>query len=330
MYDSLAQVMMLVAVAILSVRSRKWVSALVWSGCIKCDNSDKPMSTVSSTDFQVWKSLANPEIVDVDVELGIMRGKRSAREAALRSSVTAAAEEEIAEENEVVKPNPFRKAVAAAIPLASNPPREVKVEKPEPEEESNASSAPPSPRGDVNSEGDTERREKQGFLIELASLQKRGVLLTRNFTMADSLMDIQFEFDRQTSNLSTLNTVSFMRDSLKLAITGIELANNRLGPILAIDGWAESVTTDMSRYDHALERLYKRYWRKTSMSPVVELAFLILGSAMTYHFKTKFFGPQNVRPPAPMPPSRPPARAPTPVRSSKPKRPTLRPPVFVT
>ena len=42
-------------------------------------------------------------------------------------------------------------------------------------------------------------------------------------------------------------------------------------------------------------------WRKSQMSPVMELAWLLVGSMVAWHFKSKFFGPPaaSVTPPAP-------------------------------
>ena len=91
--------------------------------------------------------------------------------------------------------------------------------------------------------------------------------------------------------MTTRHTVAFMRDMMRIVINGIEIGNSRFGPFLSIDGWAESVTQDMTKYEHPLERIYKRYWRKTQMSPVMELAWLLVGSMVAWHFKSKFFGP---------------------------------------
>lgn len=222
--------------------------------------------------------------------------------------------------------------------------------------------APPRPRAPPASEAraatsaesssDPEqiRLEKQGYLIELQGLERRGVALSRSFSMRDSVAELEFELQKQQSCLSTANAVSFMRDSLKMAFNGVEIANNRLGPFLSIDGWADSITADMKRFDNALERLYKRYWRKSQMSPLMELAWIIVGSLVAHHFKQKFFGPvrsvfpvsTTTAPPAAAaaPPAarRPPpaARATFPDRLSAASarerptsRPTLRPPLSV-
>jgi hypothetical protein len=161
------------------------------------------------------------------------------------------------------------------------------------------------------------RIEKQGYLIELQGLERKGIVLSRQFSMNDSIAELEFEVQKQQSTLSTANAVSFMRDSLRMAFSGIEIANNRLGPFLSIDGWATTMTSDMKRFDNALERLYKRYWRKQQMSPIMELAWIILGSLVAHHFKSKFFGPTRPRGEEP---SRPPAAPPAATRAP----PTLR------
>ena len=162
------------------------------------------------------------------------------------------------------------------------------------EEEPAAAAAPTPPRRapTIASGGDAEgtRLEKQGVLLELHALQAKGVRLTREFTMEDSLNELEFELQKQTSMLNTISAVQNMKDVLRLGLNGLELANSKLGPFICMEGWAESLTADMKRFDAPLEKLYKRYWRKASMSPLMELAMIILGSLAMHHFKTKIFG----------------------------------------
>lgn len=192
---------------------------------------------------------------------------------------------------------------------------------------------------------EAERLEKQGYLIELQALQAKGVKLSRDFSMKDSLTELEFEVQKQNSVLSAAAAVSNMKDMMRLAFNGAEMANARFGPFLCIDGWADSLTSDMKRFDSALEKLYKRYWRKQSMSPIMELGMIILGSLAMHHFKTKLFGPmrqtsrpaQAPQPPpevaaAPQPPrlrrGTPPQAPSGSFRDARP-RPTLRPPMSV-
>lgn len=138
--------------------------------------------------------------------------------------------------------------------------------------------------GDENS--DEVRREKQGYLLELQRLltRNKNLRLSRTFTMADPLSDIRFEFETQTSNLEQSSYVSFMADATKIVFSLLETLNNKLGPLLPIKGWAQKTTEDMTRFERCLEKIYKRYFRRRSMSPILEFLWLILGSLGMYAF----------------------------------------------
>lgn len=133
--------------------------------------------------------------------------------------------------------------------------------------------------------------EKQSVLLELERLEKHhGVTLTKRYTMQDNLADMQFEIRRHLSNADEANMVKFMSDGMKLMCTGVELANSRFGPFLELDGWASSVTGDMTRYNNAFSKLYRKYWRRSTMSPEMELAFALIGSVAMHHFQRKAQG----------------------------------------
>lgn len=140
-------------------------------------------------------------------------------------------------------------------------------------------------------DGQSKRLEKQGYIIELSNMRQKGMSLSREFTMSDSIAELEFEIQKQQNNATTRQHVIFMRDMLKIGINGLEIANTRFGPFLSIDGWAESVTQDMNKYEPPLEKLYRRYFRRSQMSPVMELAWILIGSMAAFHFKNKFFQP---------------------------------------
>lgn len=130
--------------------------------------------------------------------------------------------------------------------------------------------------------------EKQSVLLELERLENHnGVRLTKRYTLDDNLADMQFEIRRHLSNIDEANMVKFMGDGLKLMCNGAEMANSRLGPFLELDGWAGSVTRDMGRYDSAFSKLYRKYWKRSSISPEMELAFALIGSMAMHHFQSK-------------------------------------------
>jgi len=175
------------------------------------------------------------------------------------------------------------------------------------EESEDGSDSEASTRGAAGSGSSAqERLEKQGYLIELANLRQKGIELSRRFSMRDSIAEMQFEVEKQTGNQTTRSHVNFMKDSLRFILNGIEMGNAQFGPFLSIDGWAETATRDMNKYDHALERIYKRYWRKNEMSPIMELGWMLISSLVVFHLQNKFFGaksPGAMSSPKPAPPT---------------------------
>ena len=280
-------------------------------------------STVSTTDVDVFKRLANQALVDVSFESKTRRATDDIRQALnraasqkstshscplteavqsetcapavsteLEESAAAAgratsclkeAENAAAEEEKTIKAarretlflpsQTSANAIAKQRALPGSPSsqsartdqREYAQDNPRDDEASEKSAPterankfPPFPTANSDEE---DRLEKQAFLIELARLKQKGAQLSREFSIQDSVAELEFEVEKQNSIMTTHHTVGFMRDTLRIIINGLEIGNNRFGPFLSIDGWAESVSNDMSQYERALERIYKRYWR---------------------------------------------------------------------
>ena len=111
---------------------------------------------------------------------------------------------------------------------------------------------------------------------------------TKEYTLNDNLTDMQFEMRRHILHIDEMNSINFMKDAMRLALTGIELTNNRVGPFLDLDGWSATVSGDINKYDNAFAKLYRKYWkRKTSTSPELEIALGLIGSMGMYHFRKK-------------------------------------------
>lgn len=307
---------------------------------------------VSNTDLTLFRTLANAEIVDVDV--ASVPTRLPVKPASRRASVgRAKAGGELSSDIappaiEPPRPPSEKKAAASSQKQQRASPvddREAAKTATEPERRDSAASHKRK-RATSNTsrrdQSDDESLQKQGVLIELQQLENRGAKLSRAFTMRDSLAEMEFELSRQNSAISASKAVAFMREALQLGISAIEIGNTKLGPFLSIDGWANSVCQDMRVYDHSLERIYKRYFRKQQLSPVMELGMLLVGSMITWHFKSQFLG-QTPAAPQSMPkrPTCTTARAPPfrdgtqqtaerrSPRSSSTGRPTMRPPTMM-
>lgn len=132
------------------------------------------------------------------------------------------------------------------------------------------------------------RREKQEVLFQL--LKRFGSSSKGQWNMRLPLWELQYELKRQTDFVDEIQQLEFMKELLKLILVGVEVLNKKFGPYLELDGWAAYVTRDMSRFDRCLSALYLKYFRKAKMSPIMELCWLIVGSAAMWHIQIRFLG----------------------------------------
>ena len=129
--------------------------------------------------------------------------------------------------------------------------------------------------------------EKHGVLLELQRLRQGGATLTREWTMADALEEMQMEVRKLSSNIDEMQMVNMMRDMMRLGFTGIEFFNARIG-LLQLDGWSEAMVSEMHKYDPALRKLYQKWWRRSSTSPEMEILIGIGTSLVMHHAQNKF------------------------------------------
>ena len=126
--------------------------------------------------------------------------------------------------------------------------------------------------------------EKRGILCELDKLKLQGVMLTRQYTMQDSLDEMQYELDTHTKNIEMIGWVNQIKSMMGLSFYGLEVGNNMTGRWMKIDGWAQQMNSTLSQFDNALEKIYKRYLRRADKNPFMEILQIILMSLAACHF----------------------------------------------
>ena len=122
--------------------------------------------------------------------------------------------------------------------------------------------------------------EKEAVLQDIlqAAQQNSSIKLTRKWDVnLHTLDELQFEFDRIQSELDAVQMVEMGKAGIKFGIGGLEAFLKRTG-FSSVDGWHSESCKDMSKYNRPLMRIYKRYYRKTSMSPLMELGYLMFGT----------------------------------------------------
>ena len=145
--------------------------------------------------------------------------------------------------------------------------------------------------------------EKEGILQDLLGFEKTsGIRLSRKWDVNENTLDeLQFEYERIKSEMGANQTVEYAKAGIKFGIGGIEALLKRSG-VASVDGWTSNSCKDMNKYNRPLFKLYKRYWRKTSMSPVTELGFLMFGSLVWTVVENKMGMRTPAAPPAPSAP----------------------------
>ena len=133
-------------------------------------------------------------------------------------------------------------------------------------------------------------REKFDILKKLEVLEKRGVELSKKYTMESSLMEMQGEYETIVANKERDNSVKFQGKMMMACITGLEFLNNRFDPFdIKLDGWSEQINENIDDYDDIFQELHEKYKSKAKMAPELKLLFQLGGSAIMLHMTNTMF-----------------------------------------
>ena len=132
--------------------------------------------------------------------------------------------------------------------------------------------------------------DKQAILLKLLALEKKGVVLTKKYSMSSKLADLRFELELHTNNAEVELSVKFQQKILMAAVTGLEFANKRFDPIGAkLDGWSESIMENLDDYETVFARLHEKYKGKGDLPPELQLLVTLVGSAFMFHVTKSLF-----------------------------------------
>jgi hypothetical protein len=133
-------------------------------------------------------------------------------------------------------------------------------------------------------------REKFKYIRKLEALEKKGVELSKKYTMESSLHEMMGEYETIMEEKSKLNSVKFQGNMLMAVINGIEFLNNKFDPFdIKLDGWSEQIQENINDYDDIFSELHEKYKSKASMAPELKLLFQLGGSAMMVHMTNTMF-----------------------------------------
>lgn len=148
---------------------------------------------------------------------------------------------------------------------------------------------------DSGSEGSVKHKkdpklEKQDILLKLLALEKKGIVLTKKYSMSSKLSDLRFELELHKNNAEVDASVKFQQKLLMAAVTGLEFANKRFDPIGAkLDGWSESVMENLDDYETVFAKLHEKYKNRADLPPELQLLVTLVGSAFMFHLTKSLF-----------------------------------------
>jgi hypothetical protein len=133
-------------------------------------------------------------------------------------------------------------------------------------------------------------REKFKYLRKLESLEKKGVELTKKYSMETDLREMMGEYEMIMEEKTKQNSIKFQGNMMMTIINGIEFLNSRFDPFdIKIDGWSEQINENISDYDEIFGELHEKYKSKASIAPELKLLFQLGGSAMMVHMSNTMF-----------------------------------------
>ena len=133
-------------------------------------------------------------------------------------------------------------------------------------------------------------REKFTILKKLEAVEKKGVKLSKRYSMDSSLNEMQGEYETIIADKERSNSCKFQGRMLMAAVTGLEFLNNKFDPFdIKLDGWAEQVNENIDDYDEIFTELHEKYKSKAKMAPELKLLFQLGGSAIMVHMTNTMF-----------------------------------------
>ena len=133
-------------------------------------------------------------------------------------------------------------------------------------------------------------REKFKYLRKLEALEKKGVELSKKYSMDSPLEEMQGEYETIMDEKVKQNSVKFQGNMMMAVINGIEFLNNRFDPFdIKLDGWSEQINENITDYDDIFGELYEKYKSRASLAPELKLMFQLGGSAMMVHMTNTMF-----------------------------------------
>ena len=133
-------------------------------------------------------------------------------------------------------------------------------------------------------------REKFSYLRKLEAMERKGLKLTKHYSMESGLEEMKGEYEMIVSEKEKEASVRFQAKMLMACVTGITFLNQRFDPFdVNLEGWDETVQENITDYDDVFAELHEKYRSKAKIAPELKLLFMLGGSAVMAHMGNTMF-----------------------------------------
>jgi hypothetical protein len=133
-------------------------------------------------------------------------------------------------------------------------------------------------------------REKFSYLRKLEAMERKGLKLTKHYSMESGLEEMKGEYEMIVSEKEKEASVRFQAKMLMACVTGITFLNQRFDPFdVNLEGWDETVQENVTDYDDVFAELHEKYRSKAKIAPELKLLFMLGGSAVMAHMGNTMF-----------------------------------------
>jgi hypothetical protein len=133
-------------------------------------------------------------------------------------------------------------------------------------------------------------RKKFEYLRKLERFEKKGISLSKKYTMESNLDEMRGEYEMIVSEREKSSSIRFQGKIMTAVVTALEYLNEKFDPFdLKLDGWSDSVTENIDDYDDIFAELHEKYSSKAKMAPELKLLFQLGGSAVMLHMTNTMF-----------------------------------------
>lgn len=135
-----------------------------------------------------------------------------------------------------------------------------------------------------------EEEEKLYYLIHLKNLEKKGAVLSTQYSTKSPVLSLKMEYTIQKDLIDREASVQSYKDHILFGVTTFEmLCGSKFNPTnVKMKGWSDNVSQNMDDFTPPLERLYEKY-KDTgqSISPEMEISWVLAKSAFSFHMNSR-------------------------------------------